>query len=298
MSRQTSYSIRVRAIALRAVIVGAGALTLAGCDTLANINPFDKGEKYEPKIVADVPAEKIYDDGLGRLKQGDSEGSVKKFADLSKNYPFSEWSRRGLIMEAYANYEGQKWDDAITASKSYLAKYPNSKDAAYAQYLYAMSNYNQIPDVTRDQERAEKAIIALNELVAKYPKSEYVADAKYRVQVARDQVAGREMEVGRYYLERRNYTAAINRFREVVAKYQTTRHVEEALQRLTEAYMALGLTGEAQNSAAVLGHNFPDSPWYKDAYALLKTGGLEPRENADSPISRAFKGLRTLALGG
>jgi outer membrane protein assembly factor BamD len=265
---------------------------------LAKLNPFDQGEKYEMKIVADVPAEKMYDEGLGRLKKSDHEGAAKKFSDLGKAYPYSEWSRKGLIMEAYANYEGRKWEDAITASKSYLSKYPNTKDAAYAQYLYAMSNYNQIPDVTRDQDRSEKALTALQELVEKFPKSEYVADARQRLQVARDQLAGREMEVGRYYLEKRNYTAAINRFREVVAKYQTTRHVEEALERLTEAYMALGLTGEAQNSAAVLGHNFPDSRWYKDAYALLKSGGLEPREDASSPVSRAFKGLKSFALGG
>ncbi|HEV7873035.1 MAG TPA: outer membrane protein assembly factor BamD [Enterovirga sp.] len=283
---------------LRAALVLAGALALGGCDSLAKLNPFDQGEKYEMKIVADVPAEKMYDDGLGRLKNRDHEGAAKKFSDLGKAYPYSEWSRKGLIMEAYANYEGQKWEDAITASKSYLSKYPNTKDAAYAQYLYAMSNYNQIPDVTRDQDRSEKALAALQELVQKYPKSEYVADARHRLEVSRDQIAGREMEVGRYYLERRNYTAAINRFREVVAKYQTTRHVEEALERLTEAYMALGLTGEAQNSAAVLGHNFPDSPWYKDAFALLKSGGLEPREDAASPVSRAFKGLKSIALGG
>ena len=283
---------------LRAALVLAGALALGGCDSLAKLNPFDQGEKYEMKIVADVPAEKMYDEGLGRLKKSDHEGAAKKFSDLGKAYPYSEWSRKGLIMEAYANYEGRKWEDAITASKSYLSKYPNTKDAAYAQYLYAMSNYNQIPDVTRDQDRSEKALTALQELVEKFPKSEYVADARQRLQVARDQLAGREMEVGRYYLEKRNYTAAINRFREVVAKYQTTRHVEEALERLTEAYMALGLTGEAQNSAAVLGHNFPDSRWYKDAFALLKSGGLEPREDASSPVSRAFKGLKSFALGG
>ncbi|MBV9079219.1 MAG: outer membrane protein assembly factor BamD [Methylobacteriaceae bacterium] len=282
---------------VRAVVIGASLVALGGCDTLASLNPFDTTEKYTMKIEPDVPAEQIYDQGLNRLKDRDHEGASKRFSQLSKNYPYSEWARRGLIMEAFSNYEAQKWEDAITASKSYLSKYPNSKDAAYAQYLMAMSNFNQIPDVTRDQERSEKALAALEELVQKFPKSEYVSDARQRMQVAKDQLAGREMEVGRYYLEKRNFPAAINRFRVVVAKYQTTRHVEEALERLTEAYMALGLTGEAQNAAAVLGHNFPDSVWYKDAYALLKSGGLEPREDADSAISRAFKGLRAFALG-
>jgi outer membrane protein assembly factor BamD len=297
MSPDFVVMLRDARVAVRAVAVLAGALTLGGCDTLASLNPFDQGEKYEMKIVPDVPAEKIYDDGLGRMKSSDHDGAAKKFAQLGKNYPYSEWARRGLIMEAYANYEAQKWEDAITASRSYLTKYPNTKDAAYAQYLMAMSNYNQIPDVTRDQERSEKALAALQELVQKYPTSEYVSDARSRIQIARDQLAGREMEVGRYYLEKRNFPAAINRFRDVVAKYQTTRHVEEALQRLTEAYMALGITQEAQTAAAVLGHNFPDSPWYKDAYALLQSGGLQPREESQSWISRAFRGLKTAALG-
>ena len=288
----------LRGAAARASLILAGGLTLAACDSLASLNPFDTSDKYVMKVEPDVPAEKVYDDGLGRMKGGDHEGAAKKFAQLGKNYPYSEWARRGLIMEAFSNYEAQKWEDAITASKSYLTKYPNTKDAAYAQYLFAMSNYNQIPDTTRDQERSEKALTAFQELVQKYPQSEYASDARSRIQIARDNLAGREMEVGRYYLERRNFPAAINRFREVVSKYQTTRHVEEALERLTEAYMSLGLTQEAQNAAAVLGHNFPDSPWYKDSYALLKGGGLEPREDADSWLSRAFKGLRTLALGG
>ena len=282
---------------LRLVLIGGVASGLAGCDNIAALNPFDTSEKYEMKIVQDVPAEKLYDQGLGRLKNSDHEGAVKKFADVSRNYPYSEWARRGLIMEAFANYEGQKWEDAITASKSYITKYPNTKDTAYAQYLLAMSNFNQIPDTTRDQDRSEKALAALQDLVQKFPKSEYAGDARYRIQVARDQIAGNTMEVGRYYLERRNYTAAINRFRDVVSKYQTTRHVEEALERLTEAYMALGLTGEAQTAAAVLGHNFPDSQWYKDAFALLQSGGLEPREDAGSWISKTFKGLRVAVVG-
>ena len=286
---------------MKALLLGATltvtTLGLGGCDQIASLNPFDTAEKYEMKITPDIPAERIYDQGLGRLKNGDHEGATKKFSDLSRNYPYSEWARRGLIMEAFASYEGQKWDEAINASKSYISKYPTSKDAAYAQYLYAMSNYNQIPDTSRDQERSEKALAAFQELVQKWPNSEYAGDARYRIQIARDQLAGNYMEVGRFYLERRNYTAAINRFREVVAKYQTTRHVEEALERLTESYMALGITGEAQTAAAVLGHNFPDSQWYKDAYALMQSNGLEPREDAGSWISKAFKGLKVIALG-
>src|SRR5690606_817104 len=173
----------------------------------------------------------------------------------------------------------------------FIAQNPASPDAAYAQYIMGMSYFNQIPDATRDQERTERAIAVLQELVTKYPKSEYVLDAREKILIARDQLAGKEMNVGRFYLEKRNYTGAVNRFRDVITKYQTTRHVEEALMRLTEAYMALGITNEAQTAAAVLGHNFPDSPWYKDAYTLLESGGLQPREDRGSYISRLFSGF-------
>ena len=271
--------------ALLVVVAGAG---LTGCESLDSLNPFATA-KYKTEIVPDVPADRLYRQGLGRLEESDYEGASKKFDELDKSYSYSEWSRKGLLMTAYANYEGQKYEDAITASQRYLKRHPATKDAAYAQYILAMSHYKQIPDVTRDQERSEKALKELTELVQRYPKSEYVADARSKIQITRDQLAGKEMEIGRFYLEKRNFTAAINRFREVVGKYQTTRHVEEALMRLTEAYVALGIVPEAQNAAAVLGHNFPDSPWYKDAFALLQTGGAEPREDRGSWLSRAFR---------
>jgi outer membrane protein assembly factor BamD len=264
---------------------------LAGCDTLASINPFDRTEKYKMEMVPDVPAEQIYNQGLARLEGRDFEGAAKKFADLDKQYPYSEWSRKALIMTAYSHFEGGTYPEAISTSKRYLQLHPASKDAAYAQYLMAMSHYKQIPDVTRDQDRSEKALAGLQELVQKYPTSEYAADAKAKIQITRDQLAGKEMEVGRFYLERRNFPAAINRFRDVVSKYQTTRHAEEALERLVEAYMALGITAEAQTAAAVLGHNFPDSPWYKDAFALLQNGGLEPREEKSSWLSKVYRGV-------
>ena len=277
-----------RAAAFAAPLVAVLGLGLGGCD----FDPMSIfAEKYKPEVVPDVPADKLYSDGLAKLEDSDYEGAVKKFDSLDKQYQYSDWSRKALLMTAYANYEGQKYDDAISASKRYLQRHPASKDAAYAQYLMAMSNYKQIPDVTRDQERSEKALVALQELVQKYPTSEYAADAKAKIQITRDQLAGKEMEIGRYYLERRNFPAAINRFRDVVSKYQTTRHVEEALERLAEAYMALGISGEAQTAAAVLGHNFPDSPWYKDAYNLLQSGGLQPREEKGSWISKAFRGV-------
>ncbi len=279
-----------------AALVGV-AFGMAGCDTISSLNPFDTTAKYKQELLPDVPPETLYNQGLARLERGDNEGAAKTFGEIDKQAAFSPQARRGLLMTAYAHYEGRRYEEAITASRRYLSLHPGDKDAAYAQYILAMSNYNQIPDIGRDQERTERALVALQELVDRYPRSEYVQDAREKLLFARDQLAGKEMTVGRFYLTQRNYPAAINRFRDVVSKYQTTRHVEEALMRLTEAYMALGVTNEAQTAAAVLGHNFPESPWYKDSYALLQSGGLEPREQEGSWISRAFRGFtRTVGL--
>ncbi len=275
--------------ALAAAMLAVCGLGLGGCDALDSINPF--AERYKPEVIPDVPANTLYSEGLARMEDRDYEAAAKKFEALDKQYSYSEWSRKALLMTAYANYEGQKYEDAISASQRYIKRHPASKDAAYAQYLMAMSHYKQIPDVSRDQDRAEKALVGLQELVQKYPTSEYAADAKAKIQITRDQLAGKEMEIGRFYLEKRNFPAAINRFRDVVSKYQTTRHAEEALERLVEAYMALGITAEAQTAAAVLGHNFPDSPWYKDAYKLLQSGGLEPREERSSWLSKVYRSV-------
>ncbi|WP_332681783.1 outer membrane protein assembly factor BamD [Bosea sp. (in: a-proteobacteria)] len=281
----------------RLALVFSLAAALGGCDTLSSINPFDRPAVYKPEVLPEVPADKLYNEGLARLQNGDSEGATKKFEEIDKQAPFSPYSKKGLILTAYSNYQASKWEDAITASKRFLAQNPASPDAAYAQYIMAMSYFNQIPDATRDQERTEQALRAMQELLDRYPKSEYVVDVREKMLVARDQLAGKEMNVGRFYLEKRNYTGAVNRFRDVITKYQTTRHVEEALMRLTEAYMALGITNEAQTAAAVLGHNFPDSPWYKDAYSLLESGGLQPREDRGSYISRLFNGFTSTVTG-
>ncbi len=267
------------------------ALPLAACDTVSSLNPFAKDEAYKPEIVPTVAAEVLYNQGLALVEKNDFDGAAKKFADLDRQYPFSSWSKRALIMQTYANYTGRNYDETITAGKRYLGLYPASDDAAYAAYMVANAYYNQIPDITRDQERSEKALLAMREVVERWPKSEYAPDAKFKLQVIRDQLAGREMEVGRFYLKKRNYTAAINRFRVVIANYQTTNQIEEALARLTEAYLALGIVNEAQTAAAVLGHNFPDSQWYKDSYKLLQSRGMEPRESSDSWISKAMKSV-------
>ena len=271
----------------------AAGLPLAGCSGLDSVsNPFSSifggGEKYETKILTDTPADTIYDQGLARLQKKDFTGAGKKFGELEKQYPNSSWSQKGLLMQTYSEYTEGKYDEAVATANRYIGLYPSSSDAPYVYYLAGMSYYNQIPEADKDQDRAEKAMVIFNQLVEKFPKSEYVTDAKFKIQVAKDQLAGREMKVGRYYLQNSNYTAAINRFREVLAKYQSTRHTEEALYRLVEAYLKLGISSEAQTAAAVLGHNYPDSQWYKDAYALLKTGNLEPEESSGSWISKVF----------
>lgn len=275
----------------RPLLVLALLAPLTACDTIQNFNPFDKTEKYTPQITPEVPADKLYNEGLVLINKGDYDGAAKKFADLDRQYPFSQWSKKALIMQTYAAYTGREYDDAVVNGKRFLSLYPSAPDAAYAAYMVASSYYALIPDVTRDQERTEKALLAFQEIVQRWPQSEYAEDARFKIQVVKDQLAGKEMTVGRYYLKQRNYTAAINRFRTVVSQYQTTNQIEEALARLAEAYMALGIVNEAQTAGAVLGHNFPDSQWYKDTYALLQTKGLEPREDTGSWISRAMKGI-------
>jgi outer membrane protein assembly factor BamD len=262
------------------------AIPLSGCGTGALWDKFfAKDDTFK-----DEPADKLYNEGLYLLNQKkDLKLASKKFEEVDREHPYSEWARKSLLMSAYSYYDAGDYDSCIGAATRYVTLHPGSPDAAYAQYLIAASQYDQIPDVTRDQARTEKAIAALQEVIRKYPTSEYSVSAKAKLEGARDQIAGHEMTIGRYYMERRDYTAAINRFKTVVTQYQTTRHVEEALARLTEAYMAIGIVGEAQTAAAVLGHNFPDSRWYKDAYNLVKSGGLEPSENQGSYISRAFK---------
>jgi outer membrane protein assembly factor BamD len=277
--------------ALRVASLAALIVPVAACSSSDSFNPLNlfSGEKYETKIVPDVPAEELYNQGLAKLDKKDYDGAAKKFADLDKQYPYSQWQRKGLLMTTFSQYQNGSYDDAIASAQRYIGLYPTSPDVAYAYYLAGMSNYNQIPDISRDQARAAKAAANFTQIIEKFPKSEYADDARVKLQVARDQLAGKEMLVGRYYLEEHNYPAAINRFREVLAKYQTTRHAEEALMRLTEAYLALGITNEAQTAAAVLGHNFPDSVWYKDAHARLQSGGLEPHEDKESWISKAFR---------
>jgi outer membrane protein assembly factor BamD len=272
----------------RALVILCALASLGACSGF----DLDKFNIFAPKAepTVDVPADQLYNQAVFLLNEKkDYKEAAKKFEEVDRQHPYSDWARKSLIMSAFAYYEARQYDDCIASAKRYISLHPGSAEAPYAQYLIGASYFDQIPDVSRDQSRTEKAIQALDELNRKYPNSEYASDARKKIEMARDQLAAKEMETGRYLMRQKDFIGAINRFKVVVTQYQTTRHVEEALLRLTECYMTLGIVQEAQTAAAVLGHNFPDSPWYKDAYKLVKSGGLEPSENQGSWISRAFK---------
>ena len=257
------------------------ALALAGC--------FGRGEKKEAEVQV-APPDLLYNEALAHLQAGDAGKAAEKFEEIDQQHPYSEYARRSTLMAAFVHFRRGEYQDAVNDAQRYVTLFPASPDAAYAQYLVGESYFRQIPDVTRDQDLSRKAMDAMGEVVRKYPESEYAADARRKIDVARDQIAGKEMQIGRYYMERREYLAGVNRFKTVVEEYQTTRHVEEALHRLTEAYLRLGIVPEAQTAAAVLGHNFPDSGWYQDSYRILGKAGVVPSENEGSWISRAFRG--------
>jgi outer membrane protein assembly factor BamD len=280
------------ATALRVLVLLPFGLSLAGCASLGNFSLSNLWGDKDDENLPDLPADQLYNEALTLLNKKEFEKAAKKFEEVDRQHPYSEWGRKSLLMSAYAYYEGQKHTETVAAAKRYLSLHPGSSDAAYAQYLAAAALFDEIPNIEHDQRRTENALDALNEVIRKYPDTEYATSARRKVDAARDQLAAKEMVTGRYYLKSRNYTGAINRFKVVVTKYQSTRHTEEALARLVEAYMALGITTEAATAAVVLGHNFPDSPWYKDAYQLVTTGGVvAPQEDKGSWISRAWKGI-------
>ncbi len=258
------------------------AMNVAGCSNLAGFG--------ETKVDPTLPAEQLYNEGLALSNQKHYGEASKKFELLNKQHPYSDYARKATVMSAFTNHSAGSYDDAALAAQRYLSLYPGAEDSAYMHFLLADSFYRQIPTVERDQAQTQKALEAMEAMVVRYPKSEYAPKMKDKIIFARDQLAGKEMEVGRYYLANRDYLAGINRFRTVVEKYPNTRHVEEALYRLVEANLALGIASEAQVAASVLGHNFPQSPWYKDAYALLQKGDLKPTQSKDSWITRALAG--------
>jgi outer membrane protein assembly factor BamD len=215
------------------------------------------------------PVDDLYNRAMDLLQNGDDRQAARAFEEVERQHPYSEWATRAQLMSAYAFYEANDYDEAVAAARRFIDLHPGNKDVAYAYYLIGQSHYEQISDVGRDQKMTELALEAFDELIRRFPDSRYARDAEIKADLARDHLAGKEMEIGRYYLRRGEYVAAINRFNNVITRYQTTTHVAEALHRLTEAYLALGVQDEARRTASVLGYNFPGSPWYQDSYDLF-----------------------------
>lgn len=235
-------------------------------------------------------AEEIYRQGEVALETGKRPAdALIYFQEIERIYPYTDYARRALIMQAFVLHKTKKYEEARAAAQRFLDFYPDDEDAAYAQYLMALSYYDQIDDVGRDQGLTFLALQGMRDVIEKYPDSEYANSAILKFDLAFDHLAGKEMEIGRYYLKRKNYAAALNRFRSVVQDYQTTSHTAEALHRLVECYLALGLTDEAQTAGAILGYNYQSSPFYQDSYKLLKSKGLQPEAKGDNWLAKVYR---------
>ncbi len=239
--------------------------------------------------LENMDAETIYKRAELELETDEPDVAAEYFGEVERLYPYSEWGRRALVMQALAYHRDKDYEAARGAAQRYLQFYPNGEDAAYAQYLLALSYYDQIDDVGRDQGLTFQALQALRVVIEQYPDTEYAQSAVLKFDLAFDHLAAKEMEIGRYYLKRSHYTAAINRFRVVVEDFQTTTHTPEALLRLVESYLALGLTDEAQTAGAILGYNYQSTPWYQDAYALLTGRGLTLEPQGDSWLNSVYR---------
>jgi outer membrane protein assembly factor BamD len=265
-----------------ASVLGAG-VALAGCSS--------SNDAAKAALNPDPP-DRMYAIADAFMAKGKWEDAAKKFEDLDRDHPYSPEARRSIAMSAYAYYKAGKYPEAIANGKRYTTMHPGTKEAALAHYVVASAHYDEIRGPDRDQSNTRKALAEFKALKARYPDSQYSREVDNKIRICEDSLAASEMVVGRAYLKQKHYQSAINRFKVVATDVQTTQHVEEALMRLTEAYMLLGIKNEAQNAAAVLGHNFPDSPWYKDAYALLQSDGLAPREEGGNWLSKAWQGVK------
>jgi outer membrane protein assembly factor BamD len=249
--------------------------------------------KEDPTKQVEKPVEELYNAAASALDNKQYKEASKLFEEVERQHPYSQWATKAQVMSAYAAYEDDRYDDAILALDRFIELHPGAEDIDYAYYLKAMSFYEQISDVARDQGITQDALTALNTLILRFPDSEYARDAKLKRDLTLDHLAGKEMEIGRYYLNRAQTNAAINRFRTVIKDYQTTTHTPEALHRLVECYMTLGLKAEATRVAAVLGHNFPGSKWYEDSFSILdpalRQQMLEDKSFVDKTIEGLFK---------
>ncbi len=251
--------------ALRASALSLLALTVAACGS---------GQDAQLAYV-ETPVERLYNLGFDALESNRYSEAAVYFDEVERQHPFSEWARRSMLMAAFANYEARLYSEAISDAERFIALHPGSSSAPYAYYLIALSHYEQIYDVGRDQSTTRQAMEALQQVVRRYPETPYAQDARLKLDMTRDHLAGKEMSVGRWYLRNGYYLAAINRFQTVVRDYETTSHTPEALHRLVESYVALGIDEEARQVASVLGYNFPGSEWYQDTYSLMTSRGVD-----------------------
>ncbi|WP_296765900.1 outer membrane protein assembly factor BamD [Sediminimonas sp.] len=246
-------------------------------------------ERRDNVDIEQYSAKQIFERGEFELERGKPGEAAYYFSEIERLYPYSDIAKRGLIMQAYAYHRAEDYENSRSAAQRYIDFYPADEDAAYAQYLLALSYYDRIDEVGRDQELTFKALQALRTVIERYPDSEYARSAILKFDLAFDHLAGKEMEVGRYYLKRQHYAAAINRFRTVVEDFQTTSHTAEALHRLVESYLSLGLTDEAQTAGAILGHNFRSTEWYQASFKLLTGQGLTPEARGNNWLSRIYR---------
>jgi outer membrane protein assembly factor BamD len=241
------------------------------------------------KALNPDPPGKTYAEADTFMSKGYYDEAARRFEELDRDHPYAPEARRAMVMAAYAYYKAGKYPEAITSARRYTTLHPGSKDAALAHHVVASSYFDQIKDPAHDQSAARSALKELRVITSRYPDSPYAQQAENRIRISEDSIAASEMNVGRYYLRKGQYVAAINRFKTVVAEYQTTQHVEEALHRLAEANVALGIIPEAQSAAAVLGYNFPNSKWYQSSYALLQKQGVKPQHSEGSWIAQQWQ---------
>lgn len=270
------------------ILAVTAALAASGCAR----------EKPKPRLAyQERPVELLYATGAFKLDERRWSEAVAYFQEVERQHPYSEWSRRAILMTAYAHYQANQYADAIQDSERFIQLYPGNQSVVYAYYLKAICYFEQIVDVGRDQAATEQALATLREVVQRFPRSEYAADARLKIDMVNDQLAGKEMAIGRYYLRQGQTIAAIGRFRTVVDRYQTTTHTPEALYRLVEAYLTVGLIQEATANGAVLGHNFPGDAWYSDAYKLLTDRRLQPAVEPKTPGAKRSYLDRLLGRG-
>jgi outer membrane protein assembly factor BamD len=260
-------------------------VSLGACSALDSINPWSgKDEDLRPKEDAStVPVEELYNRGVDALSAQRYKIAATQFDNVEQNYPYSSWAVNAQLMQGYAEYLQQHYTDSIGTLDRFIQLHPTHRDIAYAYYLRALDYYEQIADIQRDQKGTQEAMGALQEVVNRFPDSSYGRDARLKIDLGRDHLAGKEMEVGRWYENQHLYQAAIGRFQRVIDDFQTTNHVPEALHRLTEIYLKLGLVDQARKTAAVLGHNYPGSPWYEASYnQLAEDGAVTPAPNSET----------------